>query len=324
MKTTNSRQAALFLSSLCLLALCGCARSLVKTTIHEDGSWSRSLKFTALRHDKPGAMTGGPSLQQTFVLPQGAAWKTRTEKDKDNVSYIAETDLRPGQAQSHDVVIRGSKNTPVLVNDATVHEVSPGTWEYRETLHWAGPPNETMHLDDPEVLAHFKAALPTDLATDANARDVAKAMLPGVWQALWGPPEPLVGQLITHPDLGENLLAQHLGKSLDAALRAKFGNRLTDAQRLDVERKILTSFVSEVQSHGKPGGDDAPPADNAASSGKDDAQPVAMTFVAQVPGEIVSTNGEQNPVTREVFWGLYPEAAQLGDVTLTVTYKIGK
>lgn len=314
---------ALFLPVACLLALCGCARSLVKTTVNADGSWSRALKFTAPRHDKPGAGAVGPSVQTAFVLPKGGAWKTRFEKDKEDVSYIAETSLRPGEAQHHDVVIKDAKNAPVLVNDATVREVSPGTWEYRETLHWAGPPDKTMRMDDPETLGQIKAALPPDMATDANAREIANALLPGIWQTLWGPPEPLVGQLVAHPDLGENLLALHLGKSLDEVMRKKFGDRLTPAQRTDVERKMLASFVNEVKSHGSVGTLGGP-TDDAGASDKDEPQPVAMTFVAKVPGEVVSTNGAQNPVTQEVFWGLYPEAAELGDVTLTVTYRVAK
>lgn len=330
MKTTNTRQAALFLSSLCLLALCGCARSLVKTTINADGSWSRSLKFTAARHDKPNTMGGGPSLQEAFVLPQGTPWKTRTDKDKDDVSFYADVSLRPGQTQSQDVVVRSKKGLPVLVNEATVRETTPGVWEYRETLHWKGTPDQTTPLNDPAALENFKRALPPTLATDANAKAIAAGLMPAVWQALWGPPEPLVSQLLTHPDFGQNMLEMRLGKSLDDTLQAKFGDKLTAAQRVDVEQTLFASFASTVKMQGQSagGGDagplDVPPADGAPAKEKDDVQAAALTFVVKVPGKIIATNGEVNPITQEVFWGLYPQAAQLSDVTLTVTYKVNQ
>ena len=327
MKTTNARHAAVFLPALCLLALCGCARSLVKTTVNADGSWSRSLKFTAGRHDKPNAMSAGPSLQEAFLLPSGPEWKTRTDKDKDDVSFYADVSLRPGQAESQDVVVRSKKGLPVLVNQATVHEITPGTWEYRETLHWKGTPDQTTRLDDPEMLANFKKSLPPALATDANAKAIAAGITPAVWQALWGPPEPLVSQLILHPDFGQNMLELRLGKSLDDTLQAKFGDNLSSAQRADVEQALFASFASTVKMQGQSAGGDAGPPEGAAggdAAKKDDVQAAALTFVAKVPGKIIATNGEVNPITQEVFWGLYPEAAENGDVTLAVTYQLAK
>lgn len=324
----RARRAALFLPALCLLALCGCARSLVKTTINADGSWSRTLKFTAARHDKPNTMNSGPSLQEAFVLPKGEVWKTRTDKDKDNVSFYADITLPPGQNQSQDVVVRSKKGLPILVNEATVHETAPGKWEYRETLHWKGMPDPSMHLNDPDMLANFKKALPSSLATDANAKGVADALTPAVWHALWGPPEPLISQLMLHPDLGENLLELRLGKSLDDTLQTRFGDKLTADQRVDVERTLFASFADTIKTHGQAAGGDAGPPDTPAggdpAKDKDDVQPTALTFVVKVPGRVIATNGEVNPITQEVFWGLYPEAAENGDVVLSVTYQVAK
>lgn len=322
----NARSAALLVPAACLLALCGCARSLVKTTVNADGSWSRALKFTAARHDKPD-MSAGPSVQDAFALPKDGAWKTRWEKDKDNVTYFADVTLRPGEKQRQDVVVKSKKGLPVLVNEATVRETTPGTWEYRETLHWKGTPDQSIRLDDPETLGQLKTSLPPGMATDANAREIANALTPAVWQALWGPPEPLVSQLILHPDLAENLLELRLGKSLDETLQTKFGGKLTPAQRLDVERNLFTTFAATIKAHGQPdGGDAAPPDDPAKEKGKekDEVQAAALTFVVKVPGKVLSTNGEVNPITQEVFWGLYPEAAQNGDIALTATYQLPK
>lgn len=321
---TALRRAILLL--VCLTALSGCAKSLVTTHVNADGSWSRAVKLTAPRHDKPATMTAGPSVQEAFVLPSGGTWKTRWDRDKDNVSYVAEISLRPGEAQHHDVVVRSKKGVPELVNDATVTQVKPGTWEYRETLHWSGPPDATERLDDPESLSNIKAALPPALATDDNARALVKSLMPSIWQALWGPPTPLVSELIMHPDLGANLLAQRLGRSLDETLQKQFGDRLSSDQRLDVERKMLASFVDTVKTRGQSStgpGDNAGP-DTKDDPKKDETQPVALTFVTKVPGQVVSTNGEVNPITQEVFWGLYPEAAEMGDVVLIVTYQTEK
>jgi hypothetical protein len=45
-----------------------------------------------------------------------------------------------------------------------------------------------------------------------------------------------------------------------------------------------------------------------------------MTFRVTVPGRVIETNGEADPLTGEVFWALYPEAAALGEVKLRVVY----
>jgi hypothetical protein len=39
----------------------------------------------------------------------------------------------------------------------------------------------------------------------------------------------------------------------------------------------------------------------------------------KLPGKVTETNGELDPDTNEVVWPLYPEAAAMGDVTLTAT-----
>ena len=49
---------------------------------------------------------------------------------------------------------------------------------------------------------------------------------------------------------------------------------------------------------------------------------IPMTFVAQLPGKVIATNGEVNAVTHEVFWGLYPQAAATGDIVLTATFAL--
>jgi hypothetical protein len=46
---------------------------------------------------------------------------------------------------------------------------------------------------------------------------------------------------------------------------------------------------------------------------------VPLTFAVNMPGSVVATNGELDPTTGEIFWGLYCGAAMIEDVVLTAT-----
>ena len=60
-----------------------------------------------------------------------------------------------------------------------------------------------------------------------------------------------------------------------------------------------------------------------APSKKDDSGMASnLTFSVQMPGKIISSNGEVNHSTHTTFWGLYPETAAMGDIVLTATCQV--
>ena len=45
-------------------------------------------------------------------------------------------------------------------------------------------------------------------------------------------------------------------------------------------------------------------------------------FVLRTPGRVVSSNGEVDEFTGEVYWALFPEGAALKDITLTAVCEV--
>ena len=60
----------------------------------------------------------------------------------------------------------------------------------------------------------------------------------GVLKALFGPGDPMLSQILMHPELVERKFRVRMGGILDRAIQAKFGDRITRTQRMDAIRKI--------------------------------------------------------------------------------------
>ena len=45
-------------------------------------------------------------------------------------------------------------------------------------------------------------------------------------------------------------------------------------------------------------------------------------FIVKTPGRVVSSNGELDDLTGEVFWALYDDAATFKDVVLTAVVEV--
>jgi hypothetical protein len=307
---------------LCAVLLTsGCGRALVTTTVDSSGGYSRNLKLSAAASS--GGMTTGPSLNQSFTLPAGAAWTTTLAKTKQGDTYTAARRFEAGNADTKDLVVITGKDASVE-NAATVTQVSPGVWEYREVLHWNGPvkPGETP-LDSDEELGEIKKALPPEFATDANATALTKSVLPGLIGSFFGPPRPLLFDMIGNQDLAGKLLEIDVYKTVDAALQKQFGDRMTAVQRTQVVHKLVematVKLNSDAQAKSGMGSDAGSPPGG--GSDADDGSLASLTFVLRPPGKVISTNGIYNEYTGEVFWGLYPVAASFGDVVLTADYE---
>jgi hypothetical protein len=47
-------------------------------------------------------------------------------------------------------------------------------------------------------------------------------------------------------------------------------------------------------------------------------------FVLKVPGRVISSNGQVDELTGEVYWAMFPEAAVLKELTLTAICELEK
>src|ERR1035438_1942141 len=82
-----------------------CAGARVTTTIKADGSWTRSVSLIG-QDKKEGQMT--PTLEDTFVIPSGAAWNSHEEKKNDERTLTLERVVAAGASIDGDVSDRKS------------------------------------------------------------------------------------------------------------------------------------------------------------------------------------------------------------------------
>ncbi|HLK19341.1 MAG TPA: hypothetical protein VKT81_10300 [Bryobacteraceae bacterium] len=293
----------------------GCSHARVITTIKADGSWTRSVSLIG-QEKKDAQMT--PTLEDTFVLPSGAAWKSHEEKKNDERTLTFERTLAAGAALDGDLSIKGGADGKLnLVNHATVTRLAGNRFEYKETLHWKGDPAKILGKIKPEDLAKIKSKLPPELATDSNAQALADKTAELSVPLLFGPGDPLLAMGLLHPDLAVRRAGQRMGALMVKALEQQFGDKLTVAQRREIAaRMIQETFSSATTSTNmKPDPMAGPPS-------KSSGGLVPLIFLVKAPGRVVSSNGEVDDLTGEVFWGLFSEAAGFKDVVLSAVVEV--
>jgi len=293
-----------------LAALCGCARSRITTEIKARGAWTRTDAFIG-QEKKEGQMT--PSIDDVFLLPSGAEWKSSTSKSDKDSTITLERTLHPGDSLKGDLSIKAAEDKLQLTNEVTVRRIAPRQFEYTEILSWKGGKGD---LDiKPEQFEQIKAALPKPLGTDANAHALAQRMIGMVVPVMFGPGDPLLALGLMHPDLAERRASQRVGVVMMKALDDQFGAQMTVDQRKDVVRKLIeTSFAASRPVQPDPS---SGPPDKSSGSGL-----TPLMFIVKTPGRVISSNGETDEFTGEVYWALFPEAATLNDVKLTAVCEL--
>ena len=324
------RYSAYLLTLAATLLASGCARSKVTTEIKPGGSWTRTVVLTG--QPKQEGMQTGATLDDSFVIPTGPAWKitdatnTNASSGSDRTDTAVRT-LAAGALLKGDITLKGDaqKTDPgaaepaappkpaplVLVNNVTVTQLAPRRFEYKETLTWVGPPSSSIGANmKAEDLAQIKSALPKSLATDANARAIGEKTALLAIPILFGPGDPLLALGLLHPDLAMRRASQRMGSVMMKALESQFGDKLTPAERREVARNLIETAFTQAKP-AKPDPSAGPP-DKGGNS-----KLTSMMFALKTAGKIVSSNGEADDFAGEVFWALFPEAASLKPVTLT-------
>ena len=300
-----------FVTSILLAAallLSACARARVTTQIRSDGSWTRTVALTG--QQKKDGLQVTPTLEDTFVIPAGDGWKS-TEETKDNNRMLTlERSLPVGATLQGDVSIKSSEPGKLrLLNHVAVKAAGPHQLEYRETLHWTGPPSKLLGDIRPEDLARLKSHLPQSLATDVNARALLDKVTELSAPVLFGPGEPLLAIGLLHPDLALYRANQRIGAVLVTALEQQFGEKMQPGER----RNVAKQLIQEALNSGKISQPD--PTTVAATPGNNSGLTPLM-FILKAPGKVVSTNGELDEFSGEIFWALFEEAASYEDVVM--------
>ncbi len=293
--------------------LTGCARARVTTEIHNGGTWTRTVALTG-QEKKEGQM--GETVEDCFVLPSGTGWKSvSSKKDADQTTTFERT-LTAGEPLKGDLSVKGDGGAAMLVNEVSVTRLTPRRFEYRETLRWTGPPPDGLGLK-PEDVAQLKAALPKALATDENARGIAEKMAALIMPMMFGPSDPLLAIGLLHPDLAARRASQRIGSLMLKALEEQFGDRMTPAQRREVTLKLIETTFAQAKP--KPPDPSAGPPSSKGGSGL-----TPLMFILKSPGKVISSNGELDELTGEVYWALFPPGASLKPVVLTAVVEMNQ
>ena len=302
-----------------VVLLTACSRARVTTEVRSGGAFTRAVSLTGQdKEDKKDAQASGSlgdAIEDVFVLPAGEEWKTHTEKAEANLTKTFERTFASGAMVKGDLTIKGVQNSVLLVNDVVVKRLAPNRYEYRETLRWTGPPQDDMTQMKTEDLTKLKAALPPALATDENARALAKKVGDLTLPMFFGPGDPLFTIGFFHPDLAGRRLSQKIGGVMMKALEEQFGDKMTVAQRREITLRLIESSVGQSKQMA-PNPSAGPPAPSQSSA------LTPLLFVVKTPGKIEASNGEVDELTGEVFWGLYPPAALLKPVVMTATVRV--
>lgn len=294
----------------------GCARAVSTTAVHADGSWTRTVAFHGSSPDQK-SMSVGTEIKDAFILPQGPAWKIKNEKTDAEVTVTAVREMFLGGTIENDIVTKSSdKNSPainVMTNRVSVKQIAPGRYEYRETLHWLGKMPKELVVPDGDAMRLLKAWLPPQLATTVNVQQLARALTRAIWRVMFGPGDPLVAhfsELMMQPDLIKHRIGGQMATALKSALDELPGQKLTPQQKQDLFKKMtdyaVQSGTTKAQAAQNGGPEKPAPGGSFAS----------LTFDVKLPGRVIETSGEVDPLTGEVYWAVYPEAAVLGDVTM--------
>ena len=286
----------LFCLALALICLVGCSHTSSESTVNADGSWSRTLKLTVSK-----GMTDD-KWADIFAMP-GPDWNKSEEiKDSEKITTL-KRNFEAGMDPVTDIIIR-ENGTTKLKNFVMVRKLPDNKIEYYEKIVFAKPDKDKQERDMNEFINELKKVMPVGLGTDADYQAISKKTNVSISRMFFGPDGHLFGTLILNPDGALRRLRSKLGVIESKILAEQFGDRMTQAQRDDVVRKLLTSFDnSKVMSNAKP------PA-SPEQSNQSQADMVGMSVSVRLPGKVIESNGEIDSFTGEVFWDFASNSAE--------------
>jgi hypothetical protein len=285
---------------LCLtivsVLLVGCSHTSSESTVNADGSWSRTLKLTV------GKDVNNDKWADIFAMP-GPDWNKSDEiKDSEKITTLKRS-FDAGEDPVTDIIIR-EKGTTKLKNYVMVRKLPGNRLEYYEKIVFVTPNNEKQEKDMSDFIDELKKAMPEGVGTDADYLAISKKTNVAISRMFFGPDDHLFGTIILNPDGAVRRLRSKLGVAVNKILAEHFGDRLTQSQRVDIVRKLMTSFDnSKVMSNARPTA-------NPEKASQSQADVVGMSVSVMLPGKIVETNGEIDSFTGEVFWDFASNSAE--------------
>jgi len=299
-----------------LIALAGCARVNVTTTMAADGGFTRVVKYTInSKEGAPGAMPGMPTkAEDAFVIPAASPGvAVAPTSDKDGTSVTVTRKIAPGSAPVQDITALNGKKKPMLTSSIAVRKRSDGLLEYTETLHWVGVVDKS-NMDPAAFRAIVKKCLPAKFqTTEIIDHTTHRAM----WEAvhiLFGPSDPLLTTAIMNQDVFELKLRGAIFTHLVPVFQDEAPGMTADEAETAVRKLVPELEASEIM---KKSSNPTPP-DPTSPPKNDTGDLLPLTYTVSFPGKVVKTDGITDPMTGGVYWSLYAPVVEFGDVTLNL------
>ncbi len=305
----------------------GCGRTVSLTTVNPDGTWKRTVE---LRLSKNTMGEQAPKIADSFRLPVGAGWKSKTIDTKSEVIWRGEQTLNAGQAVTDIQILKPLNETINLdpeapkpapkprtilaSNSVSVRALGDGKFEYLETITWKGDLDDALLKPQPEIVTAFKSELPENMRSEKIVGEFAVGMQRAVFLAVFGPNEPILPLLLGHPGLAEEMLKERLGEATTDLLKKLSPTALNANQTRTITKAILGKIASDdFLSNREPGPE---------TESKNNMTLINMTSRLDIPGEVIETNGKLNKATGQIYWAFYPEAAMLGPIQLRCVFTV--
>ena len=301
---------------LAVATLVGCARTSSTTIVDANGDWHRTVKLTISKGmgvSDPSAST--EEWPNPFKLPSGAEW-TKTESVKDSEKTITlSRDVKAGDTQLTDIIGQDEKSKKTtLKNFVQVKEIEPGVYEYYEKIINPNPEPFSTNTDAIKFKESLVKALPEGISLDDETMNLmTKQMVISISRIMFGPDDHVFGSLITNPEGAGRRIKAKLGKVLDGAFKTHLSAKLNDEQR----KAVITKLMAEVDGESIKDSKKSEASPDKASEGSF----LGMSVCVKFPGEIISTNGEVDPYTGEVFWDFLSASAELEPLELRVRFR---
>lgn len=294
-----------------VLLISGCARVSTDTKIAADGSFTRTARFVLSQNqmtDQVGTK-GSAGLEDTFDLPKsGPGVTVSTEKGKDATTVTAVRTVAAGEPLN-DIVIKHKSGQPLLTNSAQVQKMPDGTLEYTESFSYHGKPPSVEGQADSQLRGIVKKSLPERLQVTASIdKATARATL-SLMQALFGPPEPIMMDLLTETDVAARKLRAALYKTLADSLPQDVAG-MTQEESQTTARAIVNALPANDLATNTA----APLVPTPGADEPNGLTPITLSI--SFPGKLVRTNGLVDPFSGEVYWSMYAAAASIGPVNL--------
>ncbi len=335
------------LVALALLTV-GCARESTTSSIHPDGTWTRRSVYSIAADDDSRQSAGQFSLgkplalRDVFTPPSGSGWMIEEKKTGEKPVQLAVTatkEIGATETVIGDLTVKAAetKGRPraMVVNTALVRSVGPDRWRYSETFHWSGPVPTIGGEMEPYIRKSIRKDLPRAVNTDSIARLLGRSLEHDLWAVLFSPPEPLMLDFyanllpipgFSNPDERAELMTRRLGPVIESALKRTLGRRMSPEKShqtaIKIARRITEDTAAQAGNADKLGGTvGTSPGMDSATESFGGMYPVAITVSVRAPGRVIESNGIVDPLTGDVYWTLYPQAALVHDVVLRATFE---